>query len=82
MRHFLIVTKQAAVKIQSCKYKLINEKKKSHMLSVKYFKMQVQKPSLKRSFYCSAHVQDIILVYLIPKCRETITKTLAGTCCG
>ena len=46
------------------------------MLSVKHFKMQVQKPLVKRSFYCSAHVQDIILVYLIPTCRGTMTKTL------
>ena len=58
--------------------------KKSHTLSVKYFKMQVQKSSLKRLFYNSAHVEDIILIYLIPKCRETpaMTRTLTGNCWG
>ena len=54
------------------------------MLRVKHFKMQVQKASLKRSFYWSAHVQDSILIYLIPKCPEipAMTKTLAGNCWG
>ena len=52
------------------------------MLSVNHFKAQVQKPWLKRSFDCSAHVQDVILVYLIPKCRETpaMMKALKGNC--
>ena len=53
------------------------------MLSVN-FKMQVPKPSMKRSFYCSAHVRDLMSVYLIPKCREipALTKTLVGNCWG
>ena len=65
MRNFLIATKQAAVYIQSCKYKLVYLKI-FHMSRVKNFKMQMQKPLVKRSFYCSAHVQDIIVVYLVP----------------
>ena len=54
------------------------------MLRVKHFKMQVQKASLKSSFYWSAHTQDSILIYLIPKCPEipAMTKTLAGNCWG
>ena len=82
MRNFLIATKQAAVYIQSCKYKLVNVKI-FHMLRVKNFKMQMQKPLVKRSFYCSAHGQDIIVVYLVPivvqpQQRQRLLREIAG----